>query len=130
MADIPTDKKIVLFAEDDKYLIETASYALEKAGFRVITITEGPEVLPAALKEHPDMILLDIQLPGKSGIEILRELRQDHWGKNAKVIMLTNHGEMENVAGALQYGALEFLMKVDWNLDSLVRKVKDHLDMP
>jgi DNA-binding response OmpR family regulator len=120
----------VLFAEDDKYLMETATYALSKAGLHVIPVNDGAQVIPTALKEQPDILIFDIHLPGKNGIDILRELRQDSWGKNAKVMILTNHGEMENVAKALQFGALEYLMKVDWNLDSLVQKVKDHLDMP
>lgn len=117
----------VLFVEDDKYLLETATYAMEKAGFKVIPAVEGNDALQKALSLHPDITLLDIQIPGKTGIEILKELRKDEWGKDAKVIILTNHGEMDNVAGSLQYGALEFLMKVDWNLESLIKKIKGHL---
>lgn len=122
-------KKKVLFVEDDTYLIETAKYALEKAGFDVISVADGAEVLPVAFEQHPDIILLDVELPNKSGVEILRDLRKDEWGKDAKVIILTNHGDMENVAGSLQYGALEFLMKVDWNLESLIKKIRNYLDM-
>ncbi len=127
MAEGKTSQKKVLFVEDDKYLQETATFAMEKAGYTVISAVEGNDALEQAHTLHPDLIILDIHIPGKNGMEVLKELRQDSWGKKAKVMVLTNYGETENVADSLQYGVLEFLMKVDWSLESLLKKIKMHL---
>ncbi len=127
MADKKVSQKTVLFVEDDKYLQETATFAMEKAGYHVVSAVEGEDALQQALALHPDLTILDIQIPGKNGMEVLKELRQDPWGKKAKVMVLTNYGETENVADSLQLGVLEFLMKVDWSLESLLKKIKTHL---
>ena len=72
----------------------------------------GVEGLALALKEHPDLILLDIVMPELDGMAVLSRLREDRWGKNARVLILTNlEGDAEKTVHAITNGVFEFLVK-------------------
>ena len=90
----------------------------------------GEEGLRQALSGHPDVILLDIILPVMDGLTMLRKLREDEWGRAAKVIVLTalTANDLTNIRSSsvdLDY----FLMKTDWTLDGVVGVVKKRLGM-
>ena len=68
-------------------------------------------------------------LPKLNGIEMLKKLRQDPWGKDARVIILTNFSEQEKIADALQSDAYEYLVKVEWELSDIVKKVRTILSV-
>lgn len=120
------DKRI-LIAEDDESLLSVLSDNFTIAGFTVLGAVNGQEALNLALSEHPDMILLDIQMPVMDGLETLTKLRQDEWGKSAEVILLTNFSDTEKVAKAAGEGAYDYLVKSDWKIDDIVNKVKNKL---
>jgi CheY-like chemotaxis protein len=75
------------------------------------------------------MILLDIQMPVMDGLEMLDNLRQDKWGKQAEVILLTNFSGMDKVAKAAERGAYDYLVKSDWKNEEIIKKVKTKLGM-
>lgn len=79
----------VLIVEDEKQLLDLLHTTLSKK-YEAFDAKDGAEGLEIALKEHPDLILLDIKMPKMDGWEMLEKLRQDSWGKTAKVVMLTN----------------------------------------
>ena len=80
----------VLFIEDDEMLQRMYTTFLNNRGYIVSSAYDGVEGLQKAVQEHPDIILLDIRMPKMDGITMLTKLRQDSWGKDAKVIILTN----------------------------------------
>ena len=117
-------KKKILIVEDEKELIEGLKLNLVSAGYDVIWALDGQEGLNKALKEAPDLILLDIMLPKKDGLEVCRELR----GKNISVpiFMLTAKGdEVDKVVG-LEIGADDYITK-PFSVRELMARIKAHL---
>ncbi len=115
MADAP--RKRVLLAEDEPNIVESLTFLLGKAGFDVVTEVDGQAALDAVLAAPPDVVILDVMLPGLDGFEILRRLRADARGQSLKVIMLTAKGQREDRETALQNGADLFITKPFSNAD-------------
>ena len=122
-------KKRLLIVEDESPLLEILVEKFESSGFETLKAQDGEEGLSSALLNHPDLILLDIILPKMDGIEMLRRLRTDAWGKDAAVVLLTNLSDSDKVAEATRYQVYDFLVKSDWKLEDVVEKVKDKLKM-
>lgn len=121
------NNKKVLIAEDEASLLNVLVDSFTIEGFTVLSAANGEEALSLVLKEHPDMILLDIQMPVMDGLEMLEKLRQDEWGKSAEVILLTNFSDAGKVAEAAEKGAYDYLVKSDWKIEEIVEKVKNKL---
>ena len=119
-----SSKKTVLMIEDEKKVIESYRPRLEKADFKVIEAYDGEEGLETALKKHPDLILLDLLLPKIEGMELLKRLRQDLWGKRVPVIIITNLYRPDWVATASELGVYEYLAKSGLSIDDVVLKVQ------
>lgn len=120
-------EKKVLVVEDEGPLRAALVGKLERAGFTVFEGRNGEEGLEVAMREHPDLILLDVMMPVMSGMAMFKQLREDAWGKNARVIMLTNLNDAENIAGALEQGSYDYLIKSDWKIEDVVEKVREKL---
>lgn len=120
------DKKILII-EDEEAVRKSLATTLEKEGFKVFSAENGEEGLQIALKEHPDLILLDILMPKKDGLEVLKELRADKWGSEVPVIILTNLSSHEYVAETIRYGVFDHLIKSDWDIADVVKKIKSKL---
>ena len=103
--------KRILLAEDEPNIIESLTFLLERAGFDVATEMNGQVALDAALADPPDLIILDVMLPGLDGIEILRRLRADARTRTMPVLILTAKGQRENRETALGSGANLFITK-------------------
>ena len=127
---VPLNKKI-LIVEDEAPLRNAVSDILTFEGFTVFQGKNGQEGLDVALREHPDLILLDLMMPVMDGLTMLEKLRQDHpWGETASVILLTNINDPEKVARATDAGSYDFLVKSDWNIEDVVKKIKVRLGIP
>jgi NarL family two-component system response regulator LiaR len=87
----------------------------------------GKEGLDMSLELHPRLILLDLIMPEMNGMDMLKQLRQDEWGKTASVVLLTNLGDRESIENAKKFGVEEYLVKSDWSLDEIALKVKELL---
>ncbi len=117
--------KKVLIVEDEAPLRNAVSDILSFEGFTVFQGKNGQEGLDLAIQEHPDLILLDLMMPIMDGLTMLEKLRQDQeYGKNAAVILLTNINDPEKVAQATEAGSYDFLVKSDWNIEDVVKKIK------
>ena len=126
----PLNKKI-LIVEDEAPLRNAVSDILTFEGFTVFQAKNGQEGLDIALKEHPDLTLLDLMMPIMDGLTMLEKLRQDQeWGTQAAVILLTNINDPEKVAQATEAGSYDFLVKSDWNIEDVVKKIKGRLGIP
>ena len=119
--------KKILIVEDERSLLEALVRKFSSEGFTVFEAKNGEEGLEVALKEHPDLILLDIVMPKMDGITMLHKLREDKWGKDAQVVMLSNLSDAGKVQEATSEGAYDFLVKSDWHIDDVVKKAKEKL---
>lgn len=120
--------KKILIVEDEAPLRNAVSDILSFEGFTVFQAKNGQEGLDIALKEHPDLTLLDLMMPVMDGLTMLEKLRQDQdWGASAAVILLTNINDPEKVAQATEAGSYDFLVKSDWNIEDVVKKIKGRL---
>lgn len=123
------NNKKILIVEDDEAISKMLSGAMKKEGFEVLQATDGEQGLAMAIKEQPDLILMDVMMPKMNGLEMLEKLRKDKWGANAKVLILTNLTDPEHVLKAIQDKAYDFLVKSDWSMEELVKKVKEKLGL-
>ncbi len=125
----PINKKILII-EDETPLRNAISDILTFEGFTVFQGKNGQEGLEVALQEHPDLILLDLMMPVMDGLTMLEKLREDaEYGKHAAVILLTNINDPEKVAQATEAGSYDFLVKSDWNIEDVVKKIKGRLGL-
>ena len=116
----------VLIVEDELGINKSLSETLKKEGFFVLSANNGRDGLDLAISGHPDLILLDIVLPMMNGLTVLEAIRKDSWGKNAKVIMFTNLGDVDKMAKAMELGAIGYLIKSELSLAEIAEKVKKH----
>jgi DNA-binding response OmpR family regulator len=110
----------VLVVEDESTLLETLEYNLNRQGYMVCTAADGPTALKVAREERPDLIVLDIMLPGLDGFEVCRILRQE---MNVPILMLTaRDNEVDKVVG-LEVGADDYMTK-PFSMRELLARVK------
>lgn len=116
--------KKILIVEDETSLLEALSTKLEGVGFSILQAKDGVLGLSVALKNHPDIIILDILLPAMDGLTMLDNLRKDAWGKNAKVIILTNLSiNDERLSKVILDQPSYYLVKSDNTLEGILEKV-------
>lgn len=121
--------KKILIVEDDSFLLSALADSLIQAGFKVIKARDGEEGLAAAFREHPDLILLDIIMPKMDGATMLKKLRQDKKCVAIPVILLTNLSFGKEVEEAIKHGASDFLVKANWKIEDVIKKVKQRLSL-
>lgn len=124
------DSKSILIIEDEPALSSLLVKKFDQAKFHVMTAVDGKDGLTMALDRKPDIILLDIVMPRMDGITMLKELRKDSWGKDARVIILTNLVDSRSLAQALGEGAYDYFIKTDWDVADIVTKVEEKLATP
>lgn len=117
----------ILIVEDEGPILKGITLKFLLEGFVVISADDGETGLEKALNEHPDMILLDYRMPNMDGFDVLLRLRNDAWGKTAKVIMWSNSHSNEIKDRASSLGVLDFLVKSEWEYKDIVRKVREKL---
>jgi DNA-binding response OmpR family regulator len=113
----------ILVVEDEPSLIETLDYSLRKQGYEVLTASDGRKALDAARQQQPDLIVLDIMLPGLDGFEVCRILRKE---MNVPIIMLTARTEEVDKVVGLEVGADDYLTK-PFSMRELIARVKANL---
>ena len=119
--------KKILVVEDDPKMIRILVDALKKGNFETIEAANGEEGLRAALETKPDLILLDLIMPVMDGLEMLNKLRAEEEGKDMPVIILTNAGDFDKIAQAVERGICSYMVKSDFTIEDLVKRVKDLL---
>lgn len=109
----------VLLIEDEPNIIEAISYILSRDGWTVHTHSDGETAFDKVLQGVPDLIILDVMLPGRSGYDILRDLRASDATKDVPVMMLTARGQAKDREMATRLGATKFMTKPFSNADVL-----------
>ncbi|MEK7622199.1 MAG: response regulator [Patescibacteria group bacterium] len=125
------DKKVtILIVEDEEVQRKPLADQLRDEGFQVLTAQNGQEGLELALREHPDLILLDILMPILDGLAMMKKLREANaWGKKVPVILLTNLNpdEEEIMKAITRDEPAYFLVKSDITLQGVVEKIRERL---
>ncbi len=103
------DQQKILVVDDEQKIVDVLKAYLERDGYQVIAASDGPEALKKAHAENPDLIILDLMLPGLSGEEVCRRLRQE--GSRIPVIMLTAKTELDDRVFGLSIGADDYILK-------------------
>lgn len=119
--------KKILIIEDDKFLRELIVQKLSKEDFGVSEAIDGEEGIKKIKEEKPDLILLDLILPGIDGFEVLSRMKEDPALTSIPVIILSNLGQKEDVERGLKLGAVDYLIKAHFTPGEIIEKVKANL---
>ena len=114
----------ILIVEDDKFLRELIARKLTKEGFKIEEAIDGEDGLEKAQKLKPDLILLDLILPGMNGFEVLSQIKNDPQLAQIPVVILSNLGQKDEVEKGLKLGAVDFLVKAHFTPQEIVEKIK------
>ena len=112
-------ERSVLVIEDEPNIIEAISFILSRDGWRVATHSNGVDAVGAVAARRPDLVILDVMLPGRSGFDILRDLRAGADTANLPVLMLTARGQAQDREMAENLGASRFMAKPFSNAEVL-----------
>ena len=111
MSESETPTARVLVADDEPHLLRLVKFRLEREGYEVLTATDGESALKVAREERPDLCVLDVMMPKRSGFDVLRELRSDDGFAGMKVIMLTARAHDRGVDVGFSLGADDYITK-------------------
>lgn len=114
----------VLIVEDDKFLRELISQKLSKEGYNPIPAVDGEEGVKKAKEEKPDIILLDLILPGVDGFEVLTKIKEDPATSSIPVIILSNLGAKEDIERGMKLGAADYMIKAHFTPSEIIEKIK------
>lgn len=117
----------ILVAEDEPNIVESLSFLMENSGLRVRVAYDGPTALAMVHAQRPDLLLLDIMMPGCDGFELLERLRADPRCAGMRIIMLTAKGREADRRKASELGVDDFITK-PFSTREVVRRVKALLD--
>ena len=112
--------KKILIAEDEISLLEMFSSIVENSGnYKIIKAIDGEDAIKKIIEDYPDIILLDIMMPKKDGIDVLIDLKSNPKTKNIPVIILSNISDKTQIEKALELGACNYLVKSDIHLKDI-----------
>jgi len=118
----------ILLVDDEKELVGAVSSYLEGQGYKVIPAYNGREALEKAANDIPDLVILDIRMPGMDGLEVLRRLKSDSNTSYVDVIMLTAKTESESLLEAQELGSWDYVIK-PVRIKELSDTVKHYFEM-
>jgi len=113
----------ILLADDDELIVEVLEDQLQREGFRVIIARDGEEALTLAFQAHPDLILLDVMMPKRQGLEICQEIRRQ---QTTPILMLTARGEEIDRVLGLELGADDYIVK-PFSFRELLARIRANL---
>ncbi len=116
--------KKILIIEDDKFLRELIAQKLLKEGYDISEAIDGEEGIKKAKEGKPDLVLLDLILPGIDGFEVLSQMKSDSNAASIPVIILSNLGQKEDVEKGLKLGAVDYLIKAHFTPSEIIDKIK------
>ncbi len=119
-----SDKKTIAIIEDDDIVTNLLSERLKKAGYLVESANNGKSGLDLILKKKPNLVLLDIILPEMNGLKVLNELKNNGFLPGLPVIIISNSGQPVEIKRFLQLGAIDYLIKVNFNPNEVLEKIR------
>jgi len=118
----------ILIVEDDKFLRELISKKLISEEFKIEEAIDGEEGLKKLQEMKPDIILLDLILPGLDGFEVLERIKDNPATGSIPVLILSNLGQKDEIEKGLKLGAVDFLVKAHFTPEEIVQKIKQVLE--
>jgi DNA-binding response OmpR family regulator len=115
--------KKILIIEDDKFLRELIAQKILKENYDIAEAVDGESGLKAAKDEKPDLVLLDLILPGIDGFEVLSRIKADMSIANIPVIILSNLGQKEDIERGLKIGAVDYMIKAHFTPAEIISKI-------
>jgi two-component system, OmpR family, alkaline phosphatase synthesis response regulator PhoP len=104
-------KEKILVVDDEEDILELVSYNLTKEGYQVICVPSGEQALKRAREDNPDVVLLDLMLPGLDGLDVCRQLKHSPETSGIPIIMITAKGEDADIVSGLELGADDYVVK-------------------
>jgi DNA-binding response OmpR family regulator len=120
-------KKTVLLIEDDIFLSQLLSTRLQRIGVEVLKVFDGEAAIETLKNIKPDLVLLDIILPKKSGFEVMEEINSNPMLKSGPIVVVSNLGQEADIVRCKELGAADYLVKAQVSIDDLVERVKGFL---
>ena len=117
----------ILIIEDDKFLRELIARKLSDENFEIEQAIDGEEGMKKIKQLKPDLVLLDLILPGIDGFEVLVKMKEEPNLSSIPVIILSNLGQREDVERGLKLGAVDYLVKAHFTPNEIIKKVKGAL---
>jgi two-component system, OmpR family, alkaline phosphatase synthesis response regulator PhoP len=117
----------VVIADDEPNLVIPLEYVLQREGFDVTVARDGQEALDAIARVHPQLVLLDVMMPRKSGFDVCQVLRADEANRDIRILLLTAKGRDDDVAKGLALGADAYMTK-PFSPKELLLKVRELLE--
>ena len=133
MPDAPASRGSILVVDDEPTIAEVVARYLERAGYQTRTAADGPSAVAAAMADRPDLLVLDIMLPGFDGLEVMRRVHSD-LERRVAVILLTAKGEESDRIVGLKQGADDYVVKpfspaeLVARVDAVLRRTNDESD--
>ncbi len=119
--------KKILIADDEQNIVISLEFLMKREGFEVIVANDGDEAVQRIRSDHPDLVLLDVMMPKKSGFEVCQEVKADPALAGVRILMLTAKGRDTEVAKGLALGADAYMTK-PFSTKELVEKVRSMLE--
>jgi DNA-binding response OmpR family regulator len=116
----------ILIADDEPNIVISLEYLMRREGYTVTVARDGVEALSAILQERPDLVILDVMMPGKTGFEVCQEVRAHEQVGDTRILMLTAKGRDTDVAKGLALGADAYLTK-PFSTKELAERVRQML---
>ena len=116
--------KKILIIEDDKFLRELIAQKLVKEGYDIAEAVDGEKGIKAVGEEKPDLVLLDLVLPGIDGFEVLARIKGDSEIAQTPVIILSNLGQKDDIEKGLKMGAVDYLIKAHFTPAEIIEKIR------
>ena len=116
----------ILIADDEPNIVISLEYLLKREGYQVVVARDGQEALEAIVREHPDLVLLDVMMPHKTGCEVCQAVRASPGVEQTPILMLTARGRETDVAKGMALGANAYMTK-PFSTRELVQKVAEML---
>lgn len=107
--DSNSDNPLVLVADDDEDILELVAFRLERAGYRILTASDGEQALQIALDQHPDLAVLDVMMPRLTGLEVTERIRAE--GERMPIVLLTARVQEADIARGFEAGADDYIKK-------------------
>jgi two-component system alkaline phosphatase synthesis response regulator PhoP len=129
-------KDKILIVEDEKDIVKMLEYNLKKEGFRTLSCHDGEDALDLAAREHPDLIILDLMLPGIDGLEVCKTLKKENKSAKIPIIMLTAKTQESDKVVGLELGADDYVTKpfspreLIARIKAVLRRVKETEKLP
>ncbi|ANQ85585.1 response regulator transcription factor [Azoarcus olearius] len=120
--------KKILIADDEQNIVISLEFLMKREGFTVVVATDGDEAVRMIRAEQPDLVLLDVMMPKKSGFEVCQEIKADPALQGVRILMLTAKGRDTEVAKGLALGADAYMTK-PFSTRDLVARVRSMLGM-